>query len=280
MTRLVEVEARVGSMAGLLEVVGAMRSLAGMRLRESQLALPAARRYAQTISSAIAAVLRALGEIPAPASRPEQRAIVLYGAEHGFVGAFTDRLIAAVQSTASPKDALFVLGSRAASIAAEHGIRAAWMAPMGARPANIPGTVRRLTEELYERIARGDISRVDLVYATQGGPASAAIEHRTLFPLDAASLAAGTEGRSPLGNLTPEVLLEQLTAEYVFALLAEAALESLVSENSARFSAMSAARENVSRKLDTLRATAREIRQTEITTELLDVVTGAQALEG
>jgi len=280
MTRLVEVEARIGNMAGLLEVVGAMRSLAGMRLREAQLALPAARRYAQTISSAITAVLTALREIPEPAGRPEQRAIVLYAAEHGLVGAFTDRLIATVQSAASPTDALFVLGSRAASIAAERGIPVAWTAPMGARPANIPETVRRLTEELYERIAHGNISRVDLVYAAHGGPASAAIQQRTLFPLDRASLATGTRGHSPLGNLTPGTLLEQLTAEYVFALLAEAALESLASENSARFSAMSAARENASRKLDTLRAMAREIRQAEITTELLDVVTGTQALEG
>ena len=280
MTRLIEVEARIASMTGLLDVVGAMRALAGMRLQEAQLALPAARRYAQTISTAIAAVLMTPREVPAqPRHRREPRAIVLYAAEHGFVGAFTEHLVATAQSKASPQDHLFVLGSRAAAIAAEYGLQPAWTAPMAARPANIPETVRRLTDELYRRIARAEISRVDLLYVAHARSGPASLQQRTLIPLEPASVPAGTRGQSPLGNLTPSALLERLMAEYVFALLAEAALDSLASENSARFAAMSAARESVSRKLDALRAMAREIRQSEITTELLDVVTGAQALE-
>lgn len=280
MARLIEVEARIASMTGLLDVVGAMRSLAGMRLQEAQLALPAARRYAQSISTAIADVLTTLREVPAQSrGRPEQRAIVLYAAEHGFVGAFSEHLVATARSKASSQDALFVLGSRAVAIAAEHGLQPAWTAPMAARPANIPETVRRLTEELYRRIARAEISRVDLIYAAHAGSGSTALQERTLIPLDPASVPAATREQSPLSNLPPAALLEQLTAEYLFALLAEAALDSLASENSARFAAMSAARENVSRKLDALRAMAREVRQSEITTELLDVVTGAQALE-
>lgn len=279
MTRLIEVEARIANMTGLLEVVGAMRSLAGMRVQEALLALPAARRYGRTISSAIATVLAALRVTPGqPRHRPERRAIVLYAAEHGFVGAFNEHLIALAQSTASSKDALFVLGSRAAAIAAEHGLQPAWTAPMAPRPANIPQTVRHLTQELYQRIAREEISRVDLIYAARASAGPATLQQRTLIPLDPASVPPG--GRhSPLSNLPPGQLLEQLTAEYVFALLAEAALDSLASENAARFAAMSAARENVSRKLDALRTMARQIRQSEITTELLDVVTGAQALE-
>ncbi len=280
MARLIELEARVANMTGLLEVIGAMRSLAGMRLQEAELALPSARRYAQTISAAIAAVLRRLREVPAePGHRRAQRAIVLYAAEHGFVGAFTERLLTSAQSKAAPGEALFVLGSRAAAIAAEHGLHPAWTAPMPARAANIPATVRRLTEELYRRIARAEISRVDLIYAAHAGFGPATLQHRTLIPLDPAAVPPGAQEQSPLSNLPPAALFEQLTAEYVFALLAEAALDSLASENSARFAAMSAARENVSGKLDALRATAREIRQSEITTELLDVVTGARALE-
>jgi F-type H+-transporting ATPase subunit gamma len=74
------------------------------------------------------------------------------------------------------------------------------------------------------------------------------------------------------------VLLEQLTAEYVFALLTAFAIESLASENAARFSTMEAAHENIGRKLNELREVARRMRQSEIIIELLDVVTGAEAL--
>jgi F-type H+-transporting ATPase subunit gamma len=81
----------------------------------------------------------------------------------------------------------------------------------------------------------------------------------------------------PLHNLPAEVLLERLIADYVFALMTEAAVESLASENAARFAAMGSAHDNVSKKLEQLRQDARQARQSEITTELLDLVTGAEA---
>ena len=84
----------------------------------------------------------------------------------------------------------------------------------------------------------------------------------------------------PLRNLAPEVLLEKLVADYLFALLTEAAVESLASENAARFAAMGSAHDNVAKKLEELRQDARQARQSEITTELLDLVTGAEAMRG
>jgi F-type H+-transporting ATPase subunit gamma len=75
-------------------------------------------------------------------------------------------------------------------------------------------------------------------------------------------------------------MLEKLIDDYIFGLLAEAAIEALASENAARFAAMDSAHDNVSKKLEELRQEARQARQDEITTELLDLVTGAQALHG
>jgi len=66
-------------------------------------------------------------------------------------------------------------------------------------------------------------------------------------------------------------------SEYVFALLTEAAVESIASENAARFTAMESAHDSVGKKLKRLMQDARQARQTEITTELLDLVTGAEA---
>jgi F-type H+-transporting ATPase subunit gamma len=67
-------------------------------------------------------------------------------------------------------------------------------------------------------------------------------------------------------------------AEYLFALLTEAAVESIASENAARFAAMESAHDNVSKKLAGLQQNARQARQTEITSELLDLITGAEAI--
>lgn len=79
-------------------------------------------------------------------------------------------------------------------------------------------------------------------------------------------------------NLPARALVEKLIAEYIFALLTEVAIESIASENAARLSAMDSARDNVTKKLASLRQTAQQERQSEITSELLDLITGAEAI--
>jgi len=278
MTRLAEIQAHIGSMGELRDIIGAMRSLAGMRVQEAQRALPGVRRYAETVASALADSLLLLRE-PEPPHRLARGslALILCTAEHGFVGGFTERLVDAAQAVLEAGDLLFVLGSRGNALALERGRRASWAHPMATRCAAAPDTVRHLSAELYPRIARGEIARVDVIYARyrQGSPST--IERRLLLPLDVMMLKARQTRQPPLHNLEPIALHEKLMAEYAFALLTEAAVESIASENAARFAAMESAHDNVSKKLDKLRQAEREARQSEITTELLDLITGAEA---
>jgi len=267
-------------MTGLLDVVGAMRSLAGMRLQQAQRSLKAARQYADDLSAAIAAAVRMIPDAPSTQPRGKSgRILVLFAAEHGFVGSFNDRLFEAAGKTLSADDELFILGARGAATAEERGAHAVWIEPMATRPENAPDTIQRLSAELYRRLASGQIARIETIHARFQPGRAPSIGHNTVVPLDLEPYAAQSKnGTAPLRNLEPQMLLEQLTAEYVFALLTAFAIESLASENAARFSTMDAAHENIGRKLDELREVARRVRQSEITTELLDVVTGAEAL--
>jgi F-type H+-transporting ATPase subunit gamma len=279
MTRLAEIEGRIASMDELLHIVGAMRSLAGMRLQEAQHALPGVRRYAESMAAAIGAALLLMPQ-RIPEAQPEggRRALILCAAQHGFVGGFNARLIEAAESVLKAQDALFVLGSRGAALAFERGRQASWTRPMATRLAGVPDTVNRLTPELYAYIGGGQISRIEVIFGRyrQGSPPT--IERRLLLPLDVASLSATQPQQAPLHNLAPHVLFEKLVAEYLFALLMEAAVESMASENAARFAAMESAHDNVSKKLSQLHQDARQARQSEITAELLDLITGAEAL--
>jgi F-type H+-transporting ATPase subunit gamma len=279
MERLAQIEAHAASMDGLLEVVGAMRSLAGMRLQEAGHGLAAARRYAQEIRGAIAAALPLLPEPrrPARAARPA-RAIVLCCAEHGFVGDFNLQLARSAQARVTPQDELFVIGTRGAAAVSALGLSVSWRSPQATRMSNAPQTALHLSNELYQRLSRQALSRIELIYGRYQPGRRSAIEQRTLVPLDWDSLARSPVSVAPLSNLPPARLVDELTAEYVFALLTEAILESLASENAARFAAMESAHGNISRKLEQLRREASVARQAEITTELLDVVTGAEAL--
>jgi len=279
MTRLAEVEAHLTTMGELLDIVGAMRSLASMRVQEAHRALPDIRRYAETMAAAIGAALLLLPE-PEPLGRTAtgRRALVLCTAEHGFVGGFNERILDAAAKLINPDDVLFVLGIRGAALAQERGRPAAWAHPMATRPEGVPETIRHLTAELYGRIARGDLARVEVMFARHRQGSGTTIERSLLFPVDLRSFAPGPPRQPPLHNLPPAMLLEELIADYAFGLLTEAAIEALASENAARFAAMDSAYENVSKKLEQLRQDAQQARQDEITTELLDLVTGAEAL--
>ena len=280
MTREAEIQRHITGMDELLGIVGAMRSLAGMRLQESQHALPGIRNYADSMATAIGSAL-ALMLHPATEAHQEQagRAVILCMAEHGFVGGFNERLLEAAEPALKPSDLLFVLGTRGAALAYERGCKVTWARAMATRLASAPDAVNSLTTELYMRIACGQVARIEVMFARYRQGAPATIERRLLLPLDTASLAATKPRQIPLHNLAPGPLLERLMAEYVFALLTEAAVESIASENAARFAAMESAHDNVSKKIAGLQERARQARQTEITSELLDLMTGAEAIQ-
>lgn len=276
--RLADIEAHIASMSELLDIVGAMRSLSGMRIQEAQRILPGIRRYSEAIADGIADTLLLMEDVEPPRTIHGQLALVVCTAEHGFVGAFNERLLEAAEPLLRPGDLLFILGTRGAALAAERGRPVAWMHPMATRSAAAPEAVQRLSVELYRRISIGEVARVEVIYARQRQHGAAGIERRLLLPLDLASLKAKRPGRAPLHNLDPVALHERLMAEYVFALLARAAVESIASENAMRLAVMQSAQDNVSKKLEQLQQAARQARQSEITTELLELVTGAQAL--
>jgi F-type H+-transporting ATPase subunit gamma len=279
MIRLAEIESHIAGISELLDIVGAMRSLASMRVQEAHRALLGIRRYAETMAAAIGSSLLLMPEpSSAGGAARGRRAFILCTAEHGFVGGFNARVLDAAERVLHFDDTLFILGSRGAALAQERRRTTAWAHPMATRPEAVPETVRPLTAELYRLIARGDVARVDVMFARHRQGGAATIERRQLLPLDLASFALKQPRLPPLHNLVPDVLLEKLVADYVFALLTEAAVESLASENAARFAAMGSAHDNVSKKLEELRQDARQARQSEITTELLDLVTGAEAL--
>lgn len=291
--RLAEIERHIGSMEELQRIVGAMRAIASMRMQEAVRALASVREYGQRLAEAIHDALaiadeetHTVGGDPArhlhaargPAGRPARRAIVLLASEHGFVGGFNQRLIEAVEADLTGADVLMVVGSRGAAFAAERGHSVAWVHPLATRLAGIPETVRLLEEALLPRITRDEIVQAEVVFSRHDRAGDPAIERRPLFPLVLAAARTKRGGLVPLHDLPVPHLLEKLTGEYIVAQLTEAATEALAAENAARFAAMESARDNVARKLDTLRLDASRARQEEVTTELLDLLTGERAV--
>jgi F-type H+-transporting ATPase subunit gamma len=285
MERYARLRQRIGSVHDLLEVTAAMRSLAAVRVQQAQDALTAIRQYTAVISEAMGEALPLLApgaEVLGAAGDEydhRHRALLMFASEHGFVGAFNEALVdRASRELAEEHGEFFVVGGRGALVAEERGLSVNWAIAMATHPGQVIEVAQRVAMELYRRFAKGEIGRIDLVFPCYEAGGRSIIDSLTLLPLDLERFRGRIPTMPPLLNLSPAALVEELVEEYFFAELARAAMESFISENGARLQVMDSAHETVEGKLEELGKLANRIRQEEVTTELLDIVTGAEAL--
>jgi F-type H+-transporting ATPase subunit gamma len=275
--RLSDVEARIGSVHQLSSVVGAMRGIAAARSREARRHLDGIRSYSHAIASAIGEALALLpaGEPAYSTTSPRGRhAVIVLCAEQGFVGNFNERVLDA--SLALTKSELLLVGDRGLMNAGERGLTIGWSAPMIAHVDQAADLTNRLVEALYARLDSGQIEQVTIVHAAPGGAEDTTVLTRQLVPFDYERFAIARTTAAPLITLPSQILVRRLTEEYIFAELFEAIILSFAAENEARTRAMIAARTNVSKTLDELVARSRQLRQEEITNEIVELASGAQ----
>jgi F-type H+-transporting ATPase subunit gamma len=117
-----------------------------------------------------------------------------------------------------------------------------------------------------------------VVYSQAHAGGGVTVERRSLLPIDLARFPHQPRNHPPLTTLAPPVLLERLAAEYVYAQLCDAAMHAFTAENEARMMAMAAARTNIETKLTGLSLREHQLRQEEITTEIIELAAGAEAL--
>ena len=277
--RLAEIDARIGGIRQLGAVVAAMRGIAAARVQQAGTQLAAVDRYAGIV---VAAIGRALALAPAGSPgraaprKPVRRALVLFCAEQGFAGAFSQRVLDAVGEDLGRSE-LFLVGTRGNTALLERGIKAGWTGAMPAHSPGIPRLADGIVEALYARLASGRIDRLDAVFSRRDPGGGIRVERRHLFPFDTASVPSPADPDPPLIYLEPAVLLAALTADYMHAQLCEAALHAFAAENQARMEAMAAARSQIERQLSSLQAKQRMVRQDEITAEIIELAAGETA---
>jgi F-type H+-transporting ATPase subunit gamma len=279
MERLSEIEARIASFTQLEDVISVMRSLAATRVQQAQDSLPAIRSYSDTIGAAIA---KAESVSAADANRSVNdhaavHGLIVFSGEHGFCGAFNEKLVESI-SDSPPETELYMVGSRGAALAAERNITLAWSTPMATNIGSLPGVAHVVGEALYERFSRGGMADVIMVFARYGSHGHSTIEREVLLPLDLGRFRSYLMRPAPLSNLPPGLLIDRLIGEYFFAQLVRGATESFASENAARVALTQSARHSIEGKLEGLAGQQRQTRQQEITNEILEVISGSEAL--
>lgn len=275
--RLSDVVTQIQSVRQLGAVVTAMRGIAASRAQKGRALLAGVEAYTQVVSHAIGQALELLPADRIAASAPghSKHGLILFCAEQGFAGSFSQRVFEVAGADLDGVTTLIV-GTRGVAVAGERGISPDWSAPMTTRIEGIPSFANRLTEVLYGYLARGAITTVDILFS-RSVSGTIRIDRHSLLPIDFERFTRPIDTQAPLIALKPELLLERLAAEYVYAQLCEAAMHAVVAENEARMIAMMAAKNNTENKLTGLQQRERQLRQEEITTEIVELAAGAEA---
>ena len=148
-----------------------------------------------------------------------------------------------------------------------------WLSISRTFPLSPTGSPTRSTHRLESKRA----TRVTMVHAVPAPSGTIDIVERALLPFDFTRFHVTPSRIPPIVTLPPEQLLDRLAEEYVYAELCAAVMLSYAAENEARMQAMIAARSNVERKLDELTASYRNLRQEEITAEIIELSAGTLA---
>jgi len=278
MEQLPRLKARISNLKELRDLIRALRALAASHVREADAALVGIRRYVEVIEDANVEAARLVSEIDTedffafPASGASLLLVVF--SEHGFVGAFNERLLDRAEEELDEGQGLAVIGARGAVLAAERGLEIDWSFPM----ATHSGGVLAITRPIVDRLVT--VVTADIVFARYDRAGRFEVVKKGLLPLDPSLFSGPVSRNPPLHQLAPDVLLRRLANEYLFAEVTRAIMESLTSENAARLRVMESADHNIGDKLEDLVRNEHTLRQEAITSELLDVVTGAEAILG
>ena len=275
--RVADISARIDGTRQLSAVVNAMRGIAAARAQQARSQLIAVDSYAATIAAAIGRALAMLPSAPPDGARRSTRpALVLFCAEQGFAGTFSEHVLDAAGGDLTASE-LFLIGTRGGAVTAERGIIAGWKSPMPSHSLGVPKLADRIAEALYARISTGEIDRLDAVFSQWQPGHGIHVERSRLFPFDMSAFPRPADANAPLLNLARETLLSELTADYMHAQLCNAALHAFAAENEARMEAMAAAHKQIERQLSSLQATQRLVRQDEITAEIIELAAGETA---
>ena len=277
-----EIRRRIGAVRNIRQATRAMQFVAASKLKRAQDSAVTARPYAEKIDEVLADVAAVLGgeDHPLLAQRDAgPRWLVLFTTDRGFAGALNTNAIRAAQREivdGGGEIRLVTIGRKGRDAMRRFRVPLeASFEGFGDRPtfADVLATARLVSDGYVA----GTVGRVDLVYSTFVSTLVQRARIERLLPVEPAQDIEGIPGRQFIFEPSPAAVLEQLLPRYVATRIYRAVLENLASEQSARMIAMKSATDNAGELIDDLTLTYNKVRQANITREMIEIATGAQA---
>ena len=295
MPNLQDIRRRIKSVKNLQKITKAMKMVSAAKLRRAQERVTSARPYANTM-------MRMLGRLAANAGNyrhpllevrehDQHYIVALVTSDKGLSGSFNTNLIKATQQfmREHPGKTIEVVTigrkgrdyfRRRATVLGEY-TDVERLSRTHAGAADIArDLMARYTDE------ESTIDKIFLVYNEFKSVLSQQVVIKPLLPISAEAFAGEADANASDAQIDyiyeqpPAEILGTLLPRYVETQVFYALLESIASNHAAQMTAMDAASKNAGEVIDTLTLNMNRVRQASITREIIEVVSGAQALEG
>lgn len=275
----------------LASVVRTMKTLAAVNIRQYEAAADSLQEYDRTIRSAVQMLAwndHTLQNTTTTRSRP-RTGLIVFGSDQGMCGGFNEAIANHVeellceQEPLSRETPLVVLGRRIAMRLVEAGYAVEDSVDLPGAAAGITLMLQHLLPQIDLWRQQQSLESVVVCHNRRLSQTQYEPTRRQLLPISPRGLAADLPQRWP-GSSLPLVTMptlqfwQAIARQHLFVSLFHACAESQASENAARIAAMQAAETHIHDRLSDLNRDFQQLRQTSITEELLDVITGFEAL--
>jgi F-type H+-transporting ATPase subunit gamma len=273
-----------------MKITRAMELIASSRIVKAQARVEASRPYANQLTSAMEDLARQSGSISHPLleerEEPAKAGVLVVTSDRGLAGSYNSNVLKIAEQTIGEvrrrglEPVVYVIGKKGVGYFRFRGVpmRNSWQGFSEVPPYE---KAEEIGHALIEDFAAKEIDELFAAYTDFRSAFTLRATRKRFLPIakeEVAGTGLGTVAAEYLFEPEPTQILDHLLPQYVVTKVYAAMLESAASENAARRRAMKAATENAEDIIKILIRQANRARQDEITTEISEIVGGAEAL--
>ena len=286
MANLKEIRNRIVSISSTMQITSAMKMVSAAKLKKAQDAITAMRPYAEKQTELLQNLSATLdGDVGGQYTTQRDIKKVLLVAitsNRGLCGAFNSNVIKEVKNRAiyyeAKQVAIFAIGKKGNDALSKNYTVV----------ANESSVFDQLTFEnvaaianrLIQQFVAGDYDRIELVYNQFKNAATQIVQNEQFLPLAPIQSSKTATTGDYIFEPSKEEIVLTLIPKSLKTQLYKGIRDSFASEHGARMTAMHKATDNATELRDQLKLTYNKARQAAITSEILEIVGGAEALKG
>lgn len=291
MANLKEVRTRISSVSSTQQITSAMKMVSAAKFRRAQNAIIGMRPYAAQLNEIISDIDTGDGvQTPYHVVRPVQKVVlVVVTSNKGLCGAFNSNVLKLAQQriehwrSEGAEIRLVCIGKKASEqMAKQKDLKQSSYDELLDAPDFDP--IATLADTLMDDFAEKRIDRVEIVYNQFKNSLSQVLSCEQFLPVDTSlsrsASKSGSANNDYIFEPTKEDILREMIPLTLRSTFYRVVLDSLAAEHGARMTAMQKATDNATELLKDLRLSYNKARQAAITNEIIEIVSGSEALKG